>query len=856
MRKVVLTCVLFLFAWNALAVPAKPGVFTRRQPDGSTVRLELHGDEFFSWTTLAGTRQVVAKDAQGFWRPATLDLSARDAARERRRSLQAQRQDWQPRTHTDNPVTHGTRHIPVLLVAFQDVDFTLDHPQDRFNALLNQNGYAANGATGSVQDYFLDNSKGHYQPVFDVYGPVVLPKDMAYYGAHKGKSHDIRPEIALYHAAQLLDSSMDFSQYDHDGDGIVDMTLFYFAGYNEAEYGPEDSIWPHQWSLQYSSDASARSARFDGVKLGNYFCTSELRGDEGAEMCGIGTTCHEFSHSLGLPDFYDTDYEENGECEAMSVFSLMASGAYVNEGRTPPYLNSEERILLGWMTEDDIQELPEGELTLTSVQDDVVYRSFTTTDGEYFVYECRDGSGWDAFLPQGLIVYHADKSTVRTVGGLTPYKQWEYWDSYNSINAYGDHPCFYVIPAADPDNLNYPFSWDNLASWMFPGSGNVTNYVPIDWEGNSTGLVLSHIQFSAGKVSLSAHYSTEKSLVGRVVGSSGKGVEGVSLVLTAQEPAASPHRRVIRPRTAFACTTDASGFFSMSLEGFDGDKGHLTLSKEGYQTLGVDVTLGKHTTNLQLTIRTVEEGNLYFYSYYDPDGELYVYGDEESTSQMGAIRIPAASVPEDGGVLTSVSLWREWPAKAYYIIVDAGDERLYTLPVTLGDYVFQTLDLSEYELVVPGGKDLYIGYGLEEADTSEYPDCYGCLLTITETGENLYWGALDLHQSNWTKDQYGYALVFDATIAAVEEDDEPITSFAQLGIPAIADPGRGVYAAGDVFLLEMELPEGVSAQPSWAFDGLPVTDPVTLQAGRHTVTAVLQYADGSVETLDLIIDVK
>ena len=43
---------------------------------------------------------------------------------------------------------------------------------------------------------------------------------------------------------------------------------------------------------------------------------------------------------------------------------------------------------------------------------------------------------------------------------------------------------------------------------------------------------------------------------------------------------------------------------------------------------------------------------------------------------------------------------------------------------------------------------------------------------------------------------------------------------------------------------------------SWKFDGLTVTDPVTLQAGSHVVTATVQHANGDVETLELLIEVK
>ena len=80
-------------------------------------------------------------------------------------------------------MTHGPRRIPVILVAFTDVDYSISDPRNKFDALLNQNGYSYNGGTGSVQDYYYDNSHGEFQPIFDVYGPVTLSHPMAYYGA-------------------------------------------------------------------------------------------------------------------------------------------------------------------------------------------------------------------------------------------------------------------------------------------------------------------------------------------------------------------------------------------------------------------------------------------------------------------------------------------------------------------------------------------------------------------------------------------------------------------------------------------------------------------------------------------------
>lgn len=862
MKRIIVIIATLLLAWNAGAVPAKPGAFNYTQPDGSVVRLERHGDEFFSWTTLAGTQQVVKLDADGFWRNSTIDPAAREAAAQFRQQVNSQRSAMQPRTHDQNyKMTHGTRHIPVFLVNFQDVSFSLDNPMDKFTALLNENGYSENGGTGSAQDYFLDNSHGQFQPVFDVYGPVTLPQDMAYYGANSGTNHSPNAKMAAFQAAQLLDDIVDFSQYDTNHDGYVDMLMFYYAGYNEAEGGPEDSIWPHQSTVQGSSSEEVRNATFDGIKLGQYFCTSELRGNEGVNMCGIGTSCHEFGHSLGLPDFYDTDYEKNGKDHGLSFFSIMASGSYNNNGCTPPYYNAEERMFLGWMIESDLKELPLGAISFGSVKDDISYISYTDTDGEYFLYECRDNSGWDKPLAPGLIIYHVDKSTVRTVGGLTPYSQWKNWSSYNTINAYGDHPCFYIIPSSDQSNLNY--SNGDSSAWVFPGMSDCTSFIPVDWDGFDTGLEITNIAYADQKVTLTAHYNTGKSLNGLVSDYGGRALEGVHVVLTKKEDSNDAPRLlkigVRNTDPVFEAITDANGKFSIDVETFGSDQGHLTLSKEGYQITGYDVTLSRHITKVECLMKSKAQGDLHLYSYWDPSGTLRVFGDGESNSLMAAVRIPAETVPDYGGTIISLSFYPMWLAESYYAIVDAGEQRLHTVPLSITGTGYQKVKLN---LPVPGGEDLYVGYAIQNAViTAEGYDGY--LFAVMKPGNNMYMAELDLEKSEWRNDSgetysNGFSLVLDAElIENVEAEPEvDITSFAEMGIPAIPDPGNGTYAAGDVFPLSMELPEGVKAQIFWKFDGLTVTDPVTLQTGKHTVTAILNYEDGSVETIDLLIEVK
>ena len=494
--KTIISALAILISVEAMAIPAKPGAFKYIQPDGSVIMLERHGDEFFHWTTLAGTDQVVVCGEDGFWREGSLDMNAMQAASEKRKAANNYRRSIAPRTHTENVMTHGERHIPVFLINFSDRAFVTNSPVEKFSNLLNQKGYSYNGGTGSVQDFYFDNSNGTFTPIFDVYGPVTLDNNMAYYGKNSGDS-DIRPEEALVHACQKLDDQIDFSQYDYDNDGFVDMCLFYYAGYNEAEGGPANSIWPHSWNIQYSS--TLRSKTFDGKRLSQYFCTSELKNSYGSTMCSIGPTCHEFGHSLGLPDFYDTNYTTNGEAGGLYSFSTMCSGPYNNDSNTPPYFNAEERIFLGWMTPEDIRELPAGITEISAVQGDVAYRTSTATDGEYFIYECRNGQNWDAPLPTGLLIYHADKSTVRKVGGHTPHEHWYNWEYYNAINAYGNHPCFYIIPSGNLTSLNFSGSESRI---VFPGANNVTSYTPIDWNKKETGVEISDIRYSGGKVSL------------------------------------------------------------------------------------------------------------------------------------------------------------------------------------------------------------------------------------------------------------------------------------------------------------------------------------------------------------------
>lgn len=468
------------------AIPAYPGIMNFKQPDGTTIQVRLHGDEYSHWyTTPGGT--VLEFDANGFLRPAADGQAVVNRARQQSINSPKRSRSVTPPNKT---VTTGTVRIPVIIVQFSDVDFTVagGDPGTTFSNMLNQAGYSYNGATGSVADFYHDNSNDTYFPIFDVYGPVPLTGTQAYYGGTDPNGNDDLAAEALFQAAVQLDTTttIDFSQYDADGDGLIDMVLMYYAGENQAEGGGASTIWPHQWdmfSAKYYGHDVDTDYDFDGKRLYKYFCTSEI--NYLGTMAGIGTTCHEFAHSLGLPDLYDTNYDTYGRSGATYTYDTMCSGSYNNQGRTPPFFNAFELEMLGWPV--TIETLPaSGDASLPAFSKGLkkAYRSESSTTDEYFLYECRSGS-WDNNITQdGLIVYHIDKST-RDVHGQTAAYWWDEW----RINIYGDHPCGYIIPAGDQSSLNY-----GGGDFAF-GVGSYTSYTPVDWEGVTMAYTLGSIAF-------------------------------------------------------------------------------------------------------------------------------------------------------------------------------------------------------------------------------------------------------------------------------------------------------------------------------------------------------------------------
>lgn len=500
---------MLIIATSAMARPARHGLHIFTQPDGTTFEGRCYGDEFFKVKTTSDGHGIIRQE-DGWW--CYVRYSA-DGTREStgyrvgsaapqsvlHESCKAvhsgRRYRVRPQSYAVTRAAEtNVRHALIILASYSDVDFK--YTKADFVNLLTQEGYAVNGATGCAKEYFDTQFNGTVDFIFDVTDIVKLDNMREYYGANDRAGNDKRPAEMVRDACLKIDQNTDinFADYDDNGDFIVDNVFVFYAGGDESEQGSkEEYIWSHAWSL---SDAGL-SLKLDGVTIDSYACTSELRKNRSRYvMCGIGTFCHEYSHTLGLPDLYDTDYDDAGGWAAglwLST-SLMDGGNDNNSGNTPPYYNAIEREFLGLTTPGIIRR--NGRYTLKPIgTSGECYKIATDDEDEYFLLECRFNDGWDKHIGgSGMLVYHIDRSDE------------DVWDIYNTVNAVASHQCADLLEAdARVDYFNSEDDYYNLISSIkgvfFPyGSDSITqNGQPSLklWNGKSTGITITHIEHNA-----------------------------------------------------------------------------------------------------------------------------------------------------------------------------------------------------------------------------------------------------------------------------------------------------------------------------------------------------------------------
>ena len=481
MKRILISAVLSLCAAMTFAIPAKKSWKVVSQSDGTTIKVSQAGDEHlhyyitednvpiykaadnrYCYLTIESGKlhnsgvlahESAARSAKELQVMNTIHdlapIARQMAAKKRSAAKRCVRPDRLP-SKDDTSVFKGSKKALVILAAFSDKSFSKgdDAIVKFYDEVLNQEGYSQNGAAGSVHDYFKDMSRGEFDLTFDIVGPVKVSKSATYYGGPSpimGGTDHIGEFIteAIKKADEKCD--IDWKKYDWDDDGEVEQVFVLYAGYGQATGGPTGTIWPNAWTLDEALQNSDGNGGFsiDGVFINQYACSNELYLDSGTVPMGLGVFCHEFSHCMGLPDMYDTNY---GSTPTMGDWDLLAGGSYNGPhgiGWCPAGWTSYERAYAGWL---ELTELKAGDIIkgMTSLEEAdgkayVIYND--NHKDEYYLLENHKGMGWDKYTPEnGLLIIHVDydkdlfdNNIVNSKGEFTPA---EGYDRYFT----NDHP--------------------------------------------------------------------------------------------------------------------------------------------------------------------------------------------------------------------------------------------------------------------------------------------------------------------------------------------------------------------------------------------------------------------------------
>ena len=487
MKRTILSLALALLsATSMFAAKAQPGICQVQLADGSIVSASRFGDENFCYYITTDGTPLKLNDSGKYEKTTIEELQAQYSAAMQARQIKANLvnqayQEFQAnqasRASSINPRNRyfphtGSPKALVILVEFPDLKFKSSNPVATFNHYLNaEMGEAAPEADaavysqkskhtnyGSVREYFKFCSEGKFTPQFDVVGPVTMSESYAYYGKNRNSSDiDQGNDQMLGEACAKIDNKVDFSKYDSDGDGVVDLVYIIYAGYSESISGNEaNCLWPKSGTTTfYRYDEYGKKKGIlmcDGKNFSRYGINNELNGKPADsknglyQINGIGLFCHEFSHTLGLPDHYPTQSPANtSDNQSPEFWDLMDAGEYTYDGYRPTPYTPWEKMMMGWVDPITLSSTEAAQITLepydvaskaykidADVNDEnfFVNPNYTTgsvsdqtrnnlkerAQGEFLLLQNIRNEGWYKYLMgYGMLVWridYADKNTV------------------------------------------------------------------------------------------------------------------------------------------------------------------------------------------------------------------------------------------------------------------------------------------------------------------------------------------------------------------------------------------------------------------------------------------------------------
>ena len=313
----------------------------------------------------------------------------------------------------------GRSRVPVFVVDFPDYPFYSNNTADtvKKKCFGEENKNDKSYPLESIPAYFERAS----------YGKLYLECDVINYTAKnpaecyvKNNAQDLVEEIMT-----AFEDKMNYSIYDINADDIMD-SMIIVVPESLASVGGDGGKIPDWWpfSAKYYG-----SNNYGGLKVGTY-CVSPFWEKERA-----GTNAkiaHELCHAMGLTDYYclnkDNDLGDGGMYGDAGV-ELM------DEGKGD--LSAFSKLMLGWISDDDVQVYTGGEqtFTLNSSQQKpscivIPRKKESGWLSEYFIIEFITGEfnntifDWNgnrsSVIPKkgGVRIFHCDAEISENVFGM------------------------------------------------------------------------------------------------------------------------------------------------------------------------------------------------------------------------------------------------------------------------------------------------------------------------------------------------------------------------------------------------------------------------------------------------------
>ena len=459
MKRILTLLIMAAVSLAVQAVPAKRGQWqTLTLTDGSKVKVQLQGDEHCHFWQSEDGRTFTLSASSGYAIPTSLEVLSQQRQQRLARRQNVRKAAPRKAGEFGRPTSYkGSKKGIIILVESPSTTFKAEHTRDVFVDMANKVGYTDEyGSIGSVHDYFDSQSNGQFDLTFDVVGPVTVSKELKYYAGEDGMEY---VHEMIIEACKLVDGQVKWSDYDWNDDGYVDQVYVMYAGKGRANGGGPSTIWPHEYEISSALSPDGYRAgdplELQDMKIDTYACGPELNGL--GHRDGIGTLCHEFTHCLGLPDFYDTrDIPESRKNYGMATWSLMDYGCYNSNGYVPCNYNGYERWFCGWIEPEELtaDTLVTDMKPLTDNGDVYIIYNQANKD-EYLILQNIQQKGWDAgAYGSGLLVMHVD---------------YDYYDWVDNVvnNTKSRQRCT-VIPA---DN-NFVFDYDGWEGDIYPTRKN------------------------------------------------------------------------------------------------------------------------------------------------------------------------------------------------------------------------------------------------------------------------------------------------------------------------------------------------------------------------------------------------